>query len=118
MIRAPARSEIHATELRVARSGADTRDGVRRARVALRAALARPATVALAAGAAGLLGYWLARRPQRTASEVGMGVAKAASAAVLVRAFIMRYGMQGIPYILRQLAAARSHRAARAGSDS
>ena len=109
MMRAPTLAAIHAAELRVARSGQDARDGLHRARTAFRAVLARPSTLALAAGAAGLLGHWIARRPRPGAasSSDGVGVATTASAAGLVLAFIVRYGMQYLPFIFRQVRAAR-----------
>lgn len=115
MMRAPGIAAIHAAELRVAQSGRNTHDSLRRAQVALRANLARPATLALVAGVTGLLGFWLARRPQPRAAPSSQGVAAAtkASAAGLVLAFIMRYGMQRLPYLLQQVWAARQERAAR-----
>ncbi len=115
MMRAPGPAAIHAAELKVARSGREARDGLRRARVALRATLARPSTLALAAGAAALLGFWLARRPKRPAtpaSAAGAGVARTASAAGLVGALLLRYGMQLLPFVLQQVRAARQERAA------
>lgn len=117
--RLPAVVGIYAAELRVAQSRLNTRDSLGRVRVAFRATLARPSTLALVAGAAGLLGFWLARRPQpRAASSAdGVGVATTASAAGLVLAFIVRYGMQRLPFILQQLWAARQQRAARVGPD-
>lgn len=117
MMRAPTLAAIDAVELRVVQAKQNTRDSLRRARVALRATLARPSTLALVAGAAGLLGFWLARRPQPPATSTadGVGVATTASAAGLVLAFIMRYGMLRLPFILQQVRAAWQQRAARAG---
>jgi hypothetical protein len=113
MMRAPDAAAIHAAELKVARSGQEARDGLRRARVALRATLARPSTLVLAAGAAALLGFWLARRPKRQATpSSGAGVARTASAAGLVGALLLRYGMQLLPFVLQQVRAARQERAA------
>jgi hypothetical protein len=117
MMRAPGLAAIHAAELRVAQSERNTRDSLRRVRVAFRAALVRPATLALIAGAAGLAGFWLARRrqppPQATASTAG--VAATTSAVGLVLAFVVRYGMQRLPSILQQVWVARQQRAARSG---
>jgi hypothetical protein len=107
-MRAPDLAAIHAAELRVAQSQRNTRDGLRRARVAFRAVLIRPSTLALVAGAAGLFGFWLARRPQPQprAPASTAGVAATNSAAGLVPAFILRYGMQRLPFILQQVRAA------------
>jgi len=115
MIRAPDRAAIHAAELRFAQATRNSRDSLRRVRVAFRATLVRPSTLAVIAGAAGLAGFWLARRPhprpQATASAAG--VAATTSAAGLALAFIVRYGMQRLPVILQQAWVARQQRAAR-----
>ncbi len=121
MIRAPTRAAIYAAELRVVEAKQNTRDSLCRARGALRAKLARPSTLALAAGAAGVFGFWLARRPQpRATSATGdASVATKTSVFGLVLAFLVRYATQGLPLILQQgltaLLAARQKRAARAG---
>jgi hypothetical protein len=109
MIRAPTLAAIYAAELRVVQARQSTRDSLCRARVALRATLARPSTLAVVAGAAGLLGFWLARRPppQATSTAAGEGVATTTSATGLVLAFIVRYAMQGLPFIFQQVRAAR-----------
>jgi hypothetical protein len=119
MMRAPALAAIHAAELRVAQAERNSRDSLRRVRVAFRAALVRPSTLALVAGAAGLFGFWLARRPQpqpqpqATASTAG---ATATTSAIgLVLAFMVRYGLQRLPNILQQVWAARQKRAGRFG---
>jgi hypothetical protein len=117
MIRAPTLAAIHAAELRVAQSERNTRDSLRRVRVASRAALSRPFTLALVAGAAGLFGFWLARRPQPRATTSSDGVAATRSAAGLVLAFMVRYGMRYLPFILQQIRAARQKRAGQAGPE-
>jgi hypothetical protein len=118
MMRAPTLAAIDAAELRVAQSKLNTRDSLCRVRVASRAALARPSTLAVVAGVAGLLGFWLARRPQprATSSSDGVGVATTTSAAGLVLAFIMRYGTQRLPFIFQQVRRAWQKRAARVGT--
>jgi hypothetical protein len=105
MMRALDRAAIDAAELKVAQCTRNTRDSLRRVRATFRATLARPATLTLIAGAAGLFGFWLARRPrpQATSASDGVGVVKATSAAGLVLAFLVRYGMQRLPFILRQV---------------
>lgn len=119
MMQAPTLAAIHVAELRVARSGRNARAGLLRARTAFRAVLARPSTLALTAGAAGMLGFWIARhpRPGAASSSEGVGVATTASAAGLVLAFIVRYGVQYLPFIFQKVRAARQERAARAGPE-
>jgi hypothetical protein len=119
MMRAPALAAIHAAELRVAQSGRNTRDGLRRARVAFRATLARPATLALVAGAAGLAGFWLVRRPRRQAPSTteAAGVGKKASAVGVALAYIVRYGMPRVPFFLQQVRAALQKRLSCAAPD-
>lgn len=118
MIRAPTLAAIYAAELRVVQAKQSTRNSLRRARVALRATLVRPSTLTLVAGTTGLLGFCLTRRRQQHAtSSADRGVAPTASAAGLVLAFIVRYGMQRLPLILQKLWAARQECAARTGLD-
>ena len=119
MMRLPTPTAIYAAELRVAQSRWNTRDSLRRARVALLATLARPSTLALVAGAAGLFGFWLARRPRSPApsSSEGVPVGKTTSAAGLVLAFLVRYAVQRIPTILQHVWAAGQKPAARVGPD-
>jgi hypothetical protein len=112
MMRMPKLTAIYAAELRVAQSMQKTQDSLHRVRAAFRATLARPSTLGLVVGAGGLLGFWLARRPQGISPANGVRVATTASAAVLLRALIVRYGMQHLPDIFRQIWAARQNRAA------
>ena len=109
MMRAPTLDAIYAAELKVAQSKQDTRDSLRRVRVAFRATLARPSTLALVVGAGGLFGLWLARRPQATSASDGGGVATTAPAAGLVLGFIGRYVMQHLPFILRRWRSRRDY---------
>ena len=119
MMRAPTLAVIQAAELRVAQSRQNTLDSLRRARVALRATLARPSTLTLIAGAAGLVGFWLARRPQTQAASSSdtATVGPTTSAAGVALVFIPRYAMQRLPFLLQQIWAARRERAARGGPD-
>ena len=119
MMRAPTLAAIHAAEQRVAQSGRNARDGLRRARVVFRATLARPATLALVAGATGLVGFWLARRPHRQApfTTDGVGVGKTASAFGVALAFIVRYGIPRVPFLLQQVRAALQKRFSCAAPD-
>jgi hypothetical protein len=115
MMRAPSLAAIHAAELRVAQSRQNARDSLHRARVASRATLARPVTLALIAGATGLLGFWLTRRarsPSRRSSPRGEGTAATPSAAGVLAAFIARYGMRHLPFILQQFKTAIQKRGA------
>lgn len=94
---------IHAVELRVAQSRQKTVESVRQVPIAFRATLARRSTIAVFAGAAGLFGFWIARRPQPVSASHEAGASKIASSAFLVRAFILRYATDHLPSILRQI---------------
>lgn len=117
MTRAPTLDVIYAAELRVAQSKQATLDSLRSVRVAFRATLARPSTLALVVGAGGLLGMWLARRPQATARSDAGGGATSVSTRGLVLAFIGRYMMRRLPFILREVWAAQPKRATRVCPD-
>ena len=106
MMRAPGLAAIHAVELRVAQSRRDTRVRLHHARVAFRASLARPVTLGMVAAGAGLFGFWLARGPRapsRRGSSRTEGAAASPSGASVVAAFVVRYGMQHLPFILQQI---------------
>jgi len=113
MMRAPTLAAIYAVEIKVAQFKGNTRESLRRVPVAFRATLLRPPTLALIAAAAGLIGFWLIRRPQPQAksSHDGVTVAPTTSAFGLLLAFIVRYGMRRIPIIVQQVWAAREKRA-------
>lgn len=111
MTRAPTPAAIHAAELRVAQSRRDIGDSLRRAHGAFRANLARPSTLALVAGAAGVLAFWMGRRTLPRPAPSSAGVARTASTASLVRALILRYGIRYLPLILRRFGAALKQRA-------
>jgi hypothetical protein len=117
MRRAPTLAAIHAAEMRVARARQDTVDRLRRGQVALRAALTRPSTVALAAGAAGLLTFLIARGLRPRAATPAAGLTARTSAAGLVATFVARYAVRHLPFILQQLRAALKQRAAPADAD-
>ena len=106
MMRAPTREAIRSAELEVERARLSAWIGFQRTRLAVRAALARPATVAVTVGAAGLLGFWLALRPRRQAAastSTGVKVAATSSVASLVLGFLLRYGLRRLPLYLDQL---------------
>ena len=116
MMRAPTLYAIRAAEQRLLQSKRDTRASLGRARIAFRAFLVQPASIAAVAGAAGLVAFWLARRPARV--NTGVNRAKTSSALVLLRTFCMRYAMQALPFILQQFRAAGQDRAARDNRDA
>jgi len=121
MMQSPTHASIHAVELRIAQSKRNTRESLSRARRAFRANLVRPSTLAVAAGAAGAFGFWLARRPRTHAAAAADGEHAAAttpSKAVIVRAFIVRYAMKALPFILQQVRAAGQERATRNRADT
>lgn len=115
MNRAPTLAAIDAVESRLVESRRDTREGLRRVRAAMRASMPGRSTLTVAAGAAGLVGLWFARRSRRqaTAAKVGAGVALSATVAAIGRALLARYGMRGATFVLAQARAAWARRAER-----
>jgi len=108
MMRIPDLAAIRAVELRLEQSALDTRKHLRLARATSRALLTRPSTVVMAMGAAGLLGFVLARR---TSSAEGSAAAAATSTGTgLVTAFVVRYVLQNLPCILQRARAALQQR--------
>ena len=105
MTRAPTPAAIHDVEARVAQSRRDIGERVRRATVAMRANLARPSMMAVVAGAAGLIAFWMARRHSPRAPS-SAGVAGTTSVAGLVGAFVLHYITQQLPFVVRQVRAA------------
>jgi hypothetical protein len=105
MTRSPSLSEIEAVELKLLASRRETSASLRRLRSALRETMVRPSSLALICGVAGIAGFWLARRPRlRTAaSTAGLAVAATATAAGLVRAYVLRHGMHYLEIALRRL---------------
>lgn len=95
MMRMPALADIEAAELRVSQARLETLDGLRRARTAFRATLARPVTL-VAVAAASLVGFRLLRRSKRTTGTPSVGFVATAAVAIsgLLRAMIVRHGMQ------------------------
>lgn len=104
----PALTEIHAIELRVAQSRANTWTELRRANAALRSLLARPTTLVMVAGAAGVAGFLLTRRQASTrASADAADVNSRPFAAGAFLAVIVKYGMQAFPFILQNFLSIR-----------
>lgn len=116
MMQAPTLAAIYAAELRFAQSKRET---PATACAACGLHPERPSRGLLRwpwrAGAAGLFGFLIARRPQlrTTSSSIGVAAAAIAFIAGLVRAFIVRYGMQHLSAVLQQLWATRQKRVAR-----
>ena len=112
MTRAPTRAAIHAAEMRVAEARQETADSLRRSLAALRAMLTRPSTVAVAAGAVGLLTFVIARRLRRPQAPTrSPGATATTSAAGLVATLIARYALQQLPLIIQRVLAARQKQA-------
>lgn len=110
---APTEADIQAAEHRVIEAKRNARIGLLRLRLATRAALARPATLAAVAGGSALIGFLLMRRPRAggTGAAAPLGAAVAAvSIAGLIRSFAFRYGMRYLPLVLEQVRAARRRR--------
>jgi hypothetical protein len=104
---------IRATEARVAQSGQAASDHLHRAGLAWRAAIGKPAVLVMAAGTAGSLGFWLARRrrklyPNKTGSpEIRQEISAVASSTGLIAALILRYAMRSLPFVIHQFRVAR-----------
>ncbi|MEO7726523.1 MAG: hypothetical protein ABIS45_04670 [Burkholderiales bacterium] len=120
MKKPPTLEAIYAAELRVVQARQRTRDSLIRARVrarvAVRATLARPLTLGLVAVAAGACGFWLMRRGRTRRAAVSAGVATKTSVAGLLVAFAMRYGRPALPFILRRARVAWQQRALHASA--
>lgn len=111
MRRTPDLAAVEAVELRIAQSRQNTLKSLRRVPVAFRATLARPSVSAALVGAAGLAGFWMGRLPKSAPPLQEASGTKIASFAFIVRAFIVRYGMDHLPFVLTQVWAARQRRA-------
>lgn len=109
MMRLPAQSEIHAAELKVELGARNTLDDLARANAALRATLARPATLAVVAGVSGLLGFWVAQR--RVPRGKPLPARAPRTIAGLAITFLLQYAMRHLPLIVEHVSAARKRRA-------
>jgi hypothetical protein len=119
MKRAPTLHAVYAAELRVAQSRLQTQAALQRGRIAFRATLARPASLAAAAGAAAILGYWLARRPrpQSVAAAHPANPTRSSPIAALALAYILQQVKRQLPVLLRHAWAAWQQHAARGDAD-
>ena len=111
MMRAPNQAAIYAVERRVAQSIQNSKDSLCRMRVAARASMARPSTLVLVAGVAGVLGSWFARCSQTAPLSSSVWVATASPVGLLLRGLLVRYGMQFLPVFLHHVQAAWRKRA-------
>jgi hypothetical protein len=105
MTRPPDLATIHAAERRTAQSRRNTLDGAKRTRQAVLSKLKRPSTMVLLAGAAGLGGYLLMRRPRQQASALPdhQKGATTKSAKGIARILVARYAMYGLNYLRQQV---------------
>lgn len=89
-------------------------------RAALRAKAPQRSTLMVAAGAASVVGLWLALRGRRptAAAKVGVGVALSATVAAIGRALLARYGVRGATLVLAQARAAWRRRAELAAAEA
>ena len=112
MKRSTSLATIYAVELQIAQSRRNTLTELRRANAALRSTLARPSTLALVAGVAGIFGFWFERRQKSTQTRPEVSdVAPPPSWVGALLAIAARYGMQALPFIFQKLQAARAQRA-------
>jgi len=113
----PTSPEVLAAEARFVQSKREVRESVSRVRVAARAAIAKPSTLAGIAAAAGAFGFWLAHRNYaraqvRAASRHSSRPARPPATA-LVGGLITQYAMKAAPFLLQQFQAALQERWAR-----
>jgi len=113
MTRAPTPAAIYAVELRVEHSRRDFHDSLQRAQGALRANLSRPSTLIVAAGAAGLVVFWLARRRAPSTAAV----AGTTSAVGVVGGLVLHYATRHWRFIAEQVLAVLKKRRSRSGID-
>ena len=108
MKRSASLATIYAVELQIAQSRRNTLTELRRANAALRSTLARPSTLALVAGVAGIFGFWFERRQKSTKTRPEVSdVALPPSLVGGLLAIAVRYGMQWLPFILQKRQATR-----------
>jgi len=113
VIHAPSSHEILLAEQRLMQARREVAADAVRLQTAVRATLAKPSTLLGVAGAAGVAGYLIFRRPRavRAApSDAATGAVASTSVAGIVVAFAMRYAMQRLPGIGLQLIERAMHR--------
>lgn len=104
MMRMPGAAAIDAAERRLEQSRRDARERRLRVRLACRAALAKPVTLALAAGAAFVVGYRVHGDRHESSPEAAVRSGRIAVVAALAFQYTMRHFAHGW---LRKLAASR-----------
>ena len=113
MMRAPTPAAIHAVELRVEQSRRDFHDSLQRSQVAFRETLSRPSTLIVAAGAAGLVVFWLFGRSRRRAPSRTAAVAGTTSAVGLIGGLLLNYATRHWRFIAHQALKALKRRQSR-----
>ena len=99
MRHAPTRSAVFTAERRLVQSRRETVESFRRLRFALRSRLARPSSLAFAAGLAALIGFWMMRRREPRTARAGNGIFT--SIAGLAMAFLIRLGWERLAGFLK-----------------
>ncbi len=117
MTRLPAQAAIDAVESRLVQSRLGVRQSVERTRSAMRAAIARPTTLALVTLASGVSAFLVSRllRPGVKGVEKRTDSPISQSRPGLVRTLVSMYGGAVLTYGLQLGAAAWKHYVARAG---
>lgn len=113
MMRAPTPDAIHAVELRVEQSRRDFHNSLQRAQVAFRETLSSPSTLIVAAGAAGLVVFFLATRSRRRAPSKTATVAGTTSAVGVIGGLALHYATRHWRFIADQLLKALKRRQSR-----
>jgi hypothetical protein len=119
MTRVSALAAINAAESRLVESKSNVRESVDRTRSALRAAIARPSTLALVAVASGISGFLFAPRARPSVKSVPKGADSTirATSRSLVRMFISMFGARMLAFALQLGAAAPKQKGSRVNTN-
>lgn len=110
MIRIPSRAAIEDAERRLNHARQNTSSGFARARLRFREKIARPASIAMLAGAAGVLAFWLAPRRRRKASAVAGQRASSAFLSHPILLSLAEVSIRALPFALWRMRVAQERR--------
>ena len=97
----PKLTAIYAAELRIVEAQQSARNSLHRAQVAFRNNLVKPSTLILIAGSAGVAAFCMSRGTIIKPAAVAQAAAAPTFAGVVL-AFVVRYGVRYLPFILQQ----------------
>jgi len=107
MMRAPSLAAVLAAESKVAASRHEVVEGLQRVRAASHALVARPMSLAVAGGAAAVVGIFIARltRSRSSGPLAGAAAAKVSPFVLFLRTGAMKYALLLLPVVVRRIAA-------------